>query len=707
MRVEQSIVIDAPCDKVWEVVSDPDFHARIPSISRWEVEGRKKRGLGARYQLRMNAGSAQVGSLVEVVEWDPPRDLAWTSLMGIDQRVRWRLRTMEDGTTKVTFRLSYHAPGGLLGAISDRVGAPIVRRNLREGLELLKQEVEGNEEDMASSEESQGIVGRARTSVGDGLHAVRTFAGAGLIRAERPDRIARALLAVNKWGNTAAAGYVANAARYPDTDAIIDELGRLTFKEVDERSNRLANAWSDAGLLEGDQIALMCRNHRYFIEATVAAAKLGVTCLYLNTQFAGPQLAEVVDREKPKAIVYDEEFTELLGDAGKRRKRFIGWVDSDDPADPTLEQLVEQGDPALPVPPEKPGRVTILTSGTTGTPKGASRGEPETWGPGVAILSRIPMQAREKTMVAAPLFHMWGYAHFSLGLLLASTLVLRRKFSPEGTLQAIAEHECTCCPMVPVMVQRIMDLPEETRKKYDVSSLRVVPLSGSALPGDLAVRFMDEFGDILYNIYGSTEVTTASIATPEDLRAAPGTAGKVPRGTVVKIYDENGNEMPPGKDGRIFVGNELLFEGYTGGGSKDVINGLMSTGDLGHFDSDGRLMVSGRDDEMIVSGGENVFPREVEDLLAKHKKVSDVAVVGVDDEKFGQRLKAFVVPKNGKPSADELKSYVKSNLAAYKVPRDFVFIEEVPRNATGKVLKKELQEKYGDEAEKEEARSKG
>jgi acyl-CoA synthetase (AMP-forming)/AMP-acid ligase II/uncharacterized protein YndB with AHSA1/START domain len=700
MRVEQSITIDASPEEIWELVSDPEFHASLPSITRWDVEGRKQRGLGARYQMRMSVGSAEVGSLIEIVEWDPPRDLAWTSIMGIDQRVRWRLREQEDGTTKVVFRLSYQAPGGILGTISDRVGAPIVRGNLKESLEMLKRAVEGDEEDMGSKEDTPGLFKRARTEVGEGIHTVRTFASAGLIRAERPDRPIRALLAQQRWGNNAAAGYSANAARYPNADAIIDELGHLTFREVNERTNRLANAWSDAGLLEGDQIAIMCRNHRYFVEATVAAAKLGVTCLYLNTQFAGPQLTEVVGREKPKAIVYDEEFEELLEDAGKRRKRFIAWVESEDPSDPLIEHLIEGADASEPVPPEKPGRVIILTSGTTGTPKGASRSEPDTLGPAVTMLSKIPLHAREKTMIAAPLFHSWGYAHFSLGMLLGSTLVLRRKFSPEDTLQAIAEHQCTSAPMVPVMVQRIMDLPEETRKKYDVSSLRTIPLSGSALPGELAKKFMDEFGDILYNLYGSTEVAWASIATPADLRAAPGTAGPPPRGTILKIFDENGKELPRGKDGRIFVGNEMLFEGYTGGGNKDVIDGLMATGDVGHLDEEGRLFVSGRDDEMIVSGGENVFPREVEDLISKHDKVSDVAIIGVDDEKFGQRLKAFVVANNGKPSEDELKKYVKSNLAGYKVPREIVFLDELPRNATGKVLKKELKEKHEEEAEK-------
>jgi fatty-acyl-CoA synthase len=252
--------------------------------------------------------------------------------------------------------------------------------------------------------------------------------------------------------------------------------------------------------------------------------------------------------------------------------------------------------------------------------------------------------------------------------------------------------------MVPVMVQRIMELPEETRRKYDLSSLRSVPLSGSALPGELAIRFMNEFGDIVYNLYGSTEVAWASIATPDDLRAAPGTAGAPPRGTIVKIYDENGRELPQGETGRIFVGNEMLFEGYTGGGKKDEIDGLMATGDVGYLDEEGRLFVSGRDDDMIVSGGENVFPREVEDLIADMDGVKEVAVVGVDDEKFGQALKAFVVRKGSKPSDDEIKKKVKTDLAGFKVPREVAFVDELPRNATGKVLKRELKEQDEEKA---------
>jgi fatty-acyl-CoA synthase len=334
--------------------------------------------------------------------------------------------------------------------------------------------------------------------------------------------------------------------------------------------------------------------------------------------------------------------------------------------------------------------VVILTSGTTGTPKGAARAQPDTLEPAAALFSKIPLRARETTMIAAPMFHSWGFAHFTLGLPLASTLVLRRKFDPEETLRAVSQHRASALAVVPVMLQRMLELGEDVINRYDTSSLRVIALSGSVLPGELATRAMDTFGDVLYNLYGSTEVAWATIATPEDLRAAPGTAGRPPLGTVVKLLDAEGREAPPGERGRIFVANELMFEGYTGGGNKEIIGGLMSTGDMGRFDEAGRLFVEGRDDEMIVSGGENVFPREVEDLLCRHESVREAAVVGVADEQFGQRLKAFVVPRGEQVSEDALKEYVKSNLARYKVPREVVFLSELPRNATGKVLKREL-----------------
>ena len=687
MRVERDILIDASPEEIWEVVSDPDNYDRFwHGLTRLERKN-DEHGLGARFALRMRIGSADVGGLIEIVECDEAADMAWTSITGIDHRVRWRLREADDGRTRVVLRLSWDSPGGLLGSTADRVAAPMVATTLEETLKNLALELEDEEVLEEVADDGKSLPGKLAYELG----SVKVLVDAGVVRPMRPDRLWGVLRTLQKWGRSPAAGAISLAQRYPDGTMIVDELGTLTYSEVDTRTNALAHALSDAGLVEGDGVGVMCRNHRGFIEATIALSKLGADALYLNTAFAGPQLTEVVQREKPKALIFDEEFYGLLEDAGHRRKRFVAWHDEPTAHDPTLDELMADGDPSSVVPPDREGRAVILTSGTTGTPKGASRGNPESLDPVVSYLSKIPLKARDVVHIAAPLFHSWGFAHFSLGLILGMPYVLRRKFDPEACLAEVARTRADALAVVPVMMQRILDLPEETRRKYDTSSLKVVAASGSALPGDLGTHWMDAFGDNLYNLYGSTEVAWATIATPKDLREAPGTAGRPPRGTVVKLLDDDGREMAPGATGRIFVGNEMAMDGYTGGGGKQVVGGLMSSGDVGHFDPQGRLFVAGRDDEMIVSGGENVFPREVEDLLAGHEAVREAAVIGVDDDEFGQRLKAFVVLREtGEQIETEAKAYVMSNLAGYKVPREVVFLDSLPRNATGKILKREL-----------------
>ena len=534
---------------------------------------------------------------------------------------------------------------------------------------------------------------KVKTQVTTKLFTAKTLAEAGILRPTRPDHIVGAVRALLRFGPTPAGGYTASFERYADDTAIIDERGTLTFREVHERTNALAHALQAEGIGVGDSIGLMCRNHRGFIDAVIAASKVGANVLFLNTAFSGPQLADVAKREKPKALIYDHEFEELIHDASRRRKRYIAWHEAEDgkPDDPRLDDLIDGGDTSDVSPPSERGKAIILTSGTTGTPKGASRSQPRSLDPAAALLAMIPLKAREKTMIAAPMFHSWGFVHFTLGMSLSSTVVLNRKFDPEATLSLTAQHECEALIVVPVMMQRILELPDDVLTRYDLSNLRVVAVSGSALPGAISDRWMDLFGENVYNLYGSTEVAWASIATPTDLRAAPGTAGRAPHGTIVKLYDDDGKPVKQGETGRIFVGNEMQFEGYTGGGSKDVIDGLLSSGDVGHFDPAGRLFVDGRDDDMIVSGGENVFPAEVEDLLSGHEAIAEVAVFGVDDEKFGQRLKAVVVLREGASATeDDLKKHVKANLAAYKVPREVEFMDELPRTSTGKVLKREL-----------------
>ena len=540
------------------------------------------------------------------------------------------------------------------------------------------------------------LLSSVRSSVADSIFEAKVLREAGILGPTRPDKAVKIGTTFLRWGASPATGIATAAIHYPHEIAVLDERGALTFERLHRRSNALAHSFAAMGIGYGDGIGIMCRNHRGFLEATLAAAKIGASALYLNTMFAGPQLVEVTKREEPKALVYDAEFGGLLEGVEDSVARVVAWNDGEEVGGITLEQLIAEGDESNHKPPPDKPRFVILTSGTTGTPKGAQRSSPDGLLTVAALIDKIPFRARETMMVAAPLFHSWGFFHFIMSLPTASTMVLRRRFDPEGTLQAVQETRAEVLAAVPVMVQRILGLPEQTLDRYDLSSLRITSLSGSALPGELALAWMDRFGDTVYNLYGSTEVAYATIATPEDLRAAPGTAGRPPRGTTVRLYDEQGREVPRGQVGRIFVGNEMSFEGYTGGGGKEVIDGLLSSGDVGHIDSAGRLFVDGRDDEMIVSGGENVFPREVEDLIADHEGVVEVAVIGVEDAEFGQRLKAFVVLEAGmEVGAEQLTAHVKANLASFKAPREIEFLEELPRNATGKVLKRELKAREG------------
>ncbi|HEY6523597.1 MAG TPA: AMP-binding protein [Solirubrobacteraceae bacterium] len=526
-------------------------------------------------------------------------------------------------------------------------------------------------------------------ALSDGIHVAGTLARAGMLRPSRPDRAMRAIMGLHRFGPTMAAGIMGGAARFPHVAAVVDDDGSITFGELERRTNALARGLAGHGLTEGRTVAMMCRNDRGFIEVAAACSKLGAHVVLLNTGFAGPQVAEVLEREGADGLVYDREFATTVQEARGDRACFV--ADADDTEDTSLARLIAtRVDTPLP-PPAVAGRAIILTSGTTGTPKGANRPAPSSMGPMAALLAAIPLRARGTTVIAAPLFHAWGFAHVLLATALSSTIVLRRRFDALDTVRAVAETRADALVVVPVMLQRMLEAHAEERLSLDTSSLRVIAVSGSALPGPLANRVMDAFGDALYNLYGSTEVAWATVAGPADLRAAPGTAGRPPRGTVVKVLDERGDPLPAGTSGRICVGSEMLFEGYTGGGDKDRRGGLMATGDVGHFDGAGRLFVDGRDDDMIVSGGENVFPGEVEDLLAGVAGIREVAVVGVADDEFGQRLRAVVSLHPGAElSEGELQDHVRNHLARYKVPREVVFVEQLPRNETGKILKREL-----------------
>ena len=531
----------------------------------------------------------------------------------------------------------------------------------------------------------------------DHLQTLGAIRRTGLLAPMRPDRAIRMAKEAARWGQSAAAAVAISAARHPDRPAIVDPDGRLTWAQLERRTNALARGLQHrAGAGSGPVVVgILSRNHRGFVEALVVAAKLGADAVLLNTGFSGHQLGEVSRREGVTVLVHDADFEREVADADLDGITTLAvWPDD----------LADADDGPMPKPAEH-GSVVILSSGTTGTPKGAKRDLSSSGGSGgrasalsssIGMLSRIPLQGGETTLISAPLFHSWGLSHTLLCAAFASPMVLRPRFDPEDVLATIERERPGTFIAVPAMLQRILALPEDVRDRYDTSSLRAVVLSGSALPGGLATRWMDAFGDTLHSLYGSTEVAVVAIAGPTDLRIAPDTAGPVVPGVDVRLLDAKGAAVPTGDTGRIFVRSGLLFEGYTGGGNKEVIDGYMSTGDVGHFVND-RLFVDGREDDMIVSGGENVFPQEVEEAILDHPAVAEAAVVGVTDDEFGQRLRAVVVPASPEapPTAEEIRDHVRNRLARYKVPRDVVFRDELPRNTTGKVLRRVLVDEAG------------
>ena len=525
------------------------------------------------------------------------------------------------------------------------------------------------------------MIDRAPLSIWRKMAARKIVARANWIWPERPDRLPAAMLAAQRWGVSLAGGVAASAARYPHATAIIDDTEQLTYAELWQRSRSLAAGLAAADVGPGTKVGLLARNHAGFVVAAVAVAMTGADLIFLNTGFAAAQLNDVAASEKLDVIIVDEDLADIAAGADVRLL------------------LDEQGTAALVrdhatdrvPPPKHVGSMVVLTSGTTGRPKGAARGTKGATEGVASLLAKIPLRARSTVVDAAPLFHAWGLGHMTLALSMSSTLVLHRRFDAEETLRSIAEHRADVLVVVPVMLQRVLALGASALIDHDTSGLRVIAVSGSALGGKLAVETLSRFGPVLYNVYGSTEVATATVATPHDLLRAPTTAGRVAPAARVEILDDAAKPVPVGESGRIFVGNPMRFDGYTTGGSKEMQRGLLSSGDVGHFDRSGLLYIDGRDDDMIVSGGENVFPGEVEELLSHHPLIAEVAVVGVSDDEFGQVLKAFVVCQRGAVlEVDDVRRHVADNLARYKVPRQVSFVDELPRSATGKVLKRSL-----------------
>lgn len=475
--------------------------------------------------------------------------------------------------------------------------------------------------------------------------------------------------------------------------ALHDRDGCLTWGELDKRANQAGHLLEELGLKGGDRVAMLLRNGREIVETTLGAQKFGMVACPLNTWAKPKELRSTLGEANAGVLIYDTKHSDQVEECAPKDLPLV-YVGNEDEAVggsyPYVDLLRDQSvnpPPFLTTEAQKP-KVVIHTSGTTGTPKGASRNSSAAGVGALAdLLSVVPYSRNDIIVLPAPLFHSFGLATFTFGTALGSTFVLPEKFDPEETLRAIDEHKATACSLVPVMIKRILTLDDETKSRYDLSSLRVVMASGSAMSTEMRKAALELFGDVLYDLYGSTEVGWVAISRPQDMLDHPGTVGRPVPGIEVAIYNQDGERLGPGEIGEIYIKSDVMFEGYTSGDSKEVRDGYMTIGDLGYVDDEGFLFIEGRADDMVVVGGENIYPVEIEEALDNMDGVEDVAVMGVPDDEYGEVLGAFVV---GKVEPEAVKRYCKDQLASYKVPKRVEILDELPRTSTGKVLKREL-----------------
>jgi acyl-CoA synthetase (AMP-forming)/AMP-acid ligase II/uncharacterized protein YndB with AHSA1/START domain len=677
-------IMEHPRAALWELVSQPELYprffrnlgtcTRLPGPSNGQP----------RYSFLATTGGHTVDYLARLVTNRPEEKLV---LASVGESGSWVSATLSDarpGRTKITVVLA--KPEGV--EFGGQHGRSEIQAWISDGLDRIDDYLSGVSDIPITT-------GGSTTDLQ--LKIAKTLVQSGVVGPSHPLRALRQVGRLRRWGFTLVGGYAAAAARSPDNIAIADDRTTFTFAELLDRITDLAAGLADLGVGSRSTVAVLARNHSGFVTAAVACNMLGADVVLLNTGLASRQIEDIVRQQEIRLLLTDDEFEPLTQYLPPEVVRIATTSPSTLPGRRTIDDVIAGAPRGGVKAPDKEGLLIVLTSGTSGIPKGAKRPTPKGWHSMAALLSALPLQAEDTMLIAAPVFHTWGLGSLQISTPLRASVVLQDRFDPEDCLRAIDQHQVSVLTAVPIMLQRILNLPAETRAKYDTSSLRVVASSGSALPGALVTEFMNTFGDILYNLYGSTEVSQGAAAGPADLRAAPTTAGHPPLGSTVAIIDADGLIVPRGAVGRIFVGNEQPFHGYTADDEPpEVKDTLMDTGDVGFLDAEGRLFVSGRDDEMIISGGENVFPRPVEEALAALPQVSEVAVVGVPDAEYGQRLAAFIVPKSGaRLDPAMVRSYIHHRLSRFSVPRDVTFLTRMPRNTTGKIIKRLLVDRTG------------
>jgi fatty-acyl-CoA synthase len=471
----------------------------------------------------------------------------------------------------------------------------------------------------------------------------------------------------------------------------------LTFGELDQRLDAIATNLTKRGYGRGTSVVLMMKNRAEFVQLAAGVARLGGAAVAVSWRSTPAELVYLANHCGARVIAFDADLASVVEQAKKDIPNADGYVSVGGkvPFAATFEDLISDRAHFDEESNSEHAAVVIYTSGTTGKPKGAVRKFSREALPAfMRFLAETPMRVDDIHLAVCPLYHSTAFGFLTLSHLLGSTVAVLDEFKPEAFLQAVQHYGVTTTAVVPTMLHRLLSIGPEAIAKYDTRSLRTIFSGGAPLPGPLAIQTMDQFGDVLFNFYGATETGLVTLAKPADLRAAPGSIGRAVPGNEIRLLDDAGQEVPVGQVGELYVRNKMLVAGYhhdDDATKQSMKAGFFSVGDLARCDRDGRYFIEGRKRDMVISGGVNVYPAEVEGTIEQHPAVAEVAVVGVEDPEWGERVRAFVVVRSGETLAEgELKVWVRERLAGAKVPRDFIFLDSLPRNPTGKVLKREL-----------------
>ena len=492
-----------------------------------------------------------------------------------------------------------------------------------------------------------------------------------------------------------------SAHKYPERLAIISEEGRWPFKEFDQRTGRLAVAMLKAGLKKGDRVAILFFNSSYFVEAYFAALKVGLVVTPVNFRFAGPEIVYVLNDSQPAILFYGPQFETTLLEIREQLQTirlFVSPHNNNSPLAIDYEDFLSKGESLtrdFDVCEDDECQI-MYTSGTTGRPKGAVLTHRNIlWNLFNTIIGREDKHG-EKALIVGPLYHTAALNnHFTIQVALGGTSILIRKFDPESLLKTIEKEKATIISGAPALYNLLLQHPNAD--KYDTSSVTKCTAGSDKLPMEVKKRLVEFFPNIkgVYDVYGCTEASPCiTILNAEDSLRKDVSVGKALPFLEAHVVDEDDRVLPPGEVGELICRGPNVMKGYFQNpeGTREAIrNGWLYTGDLARMDEEGFFYIVDRKKEMIVSGGENIYPREIEEVLITHPSIADVAVVGIPDQDWGQAVKAFVAPKEGQViDEQEVIDYCKSYLASYKKPKKVAFVPSIPRNPSGKALKRLL-----------------